>query len=63
MQNCKLDRVDLIKIDVEGHEEQVLASLAPVINEHRPRVIVFEHFNDLHNSNVFIRRFMDNYSL
>lgn len=42
-----LDRVDLIKIDVEGHEDVVLSTLTPVIERDRPRAIVFEHQGDL----------------
>ncbi len=41
-----LDRLDLVKIDVEGHEESVLKSLEPVFREHPPRAVVFEHFGD-----------------
>jgi FkbM family methyltransferase len=42
-----LDRLDLIKIDVEGHEQAVLRSLAPVIQQQRPRAVVFEHEGNL----------------
>jgi FkbM family methyltransferase len=38
----RIGAVDLIKIDVEGHEERVLRSLAPVIRRSLPRAIVFE---------------------
>ena len=34
------DRIDLIKIDVEGHEPSVLAGLRKTIETHRPRLIV-----------------------
>lgn len=47
MRQCGFDRVDLIKIDVEGHEEPVLNTLSEVIDQHRPRAIVFEHIGDL----------------
>ena len=42
-----LDRVDLIKIDVEGHEEPVLRTLLPVMRRYRPRAVLFEHAGDL----------------
>ena len=38
-----IEKVNLIKIDVEGHERRVLASLHPIIEAHRPRAVVFEH--------------------
>jgi FkbM family methyltransferase len=38
----ELDRVDLIKIDVEGFEEPVLCSAQEEIGRLRPRAIVFE---------------------
>jgi FkbM family methyltransferase len=38
-----LDRVDLVKIDVEGHEAMVIRSLMPILERYRPRAIVFEH--------------------
>lgn len=41
-----LDRLDLVKIDVEGHEEPVLRSLQPVLAHWRPRAVVFEHDGD-----------------
>ena len=42
-----LDRIDLIKIDVEGFELTVLRALAGMIREQRPRAVLFEHFGDL----------------
>lgn len=38
-----IDRVDLVKIDVEGHEAAVLASLLPAVERRLPRAILFEH--------------------
>lgn len=36
-------RVDVVKIDVEGHELAVLAGLAPVLRTTRPSAVIFEH--------------------
>jgi FkbM family methyltransferase len=41
-----LDRIDLIKIDVEGHEEAVLRSLQPLLAQFKPRAILFEDHAD-----------------
>jgi len=38
----KLDRIDYIKVDVEGMEEAVLTALKPIIARHRP-LVSFEH--------------------
>jgi len=38
----KVSRIDLIKLDVEGHEEQVLVGLRPALEQFRPRAILFE---------------------
>ena len=35
-------RIDIVKIDVEGHEETVIAALAGSIERYRPRLIMFE---------------------
>lgn len=35
-------RIDIIKIDVEGYEEKVIAALAGSIARYRPRLIMFE---------------------
>jgi FkbM family methyltransferase len=35
-------KIDLIKLDVEGHEEEVLSALTPALEQFRPRAIVFE---------------------
>jgi len=59
LQVSGLNGVDLIKIDVEGHEEAVLRTLIPVITEQRPRAIVFEHDGDLGDASVPIRRVFD----
>jgi FkbM family methyltransferase len=37
-----LSKIDLIKLDVEGHEEQVLSALMPALKQFRPRAILFE---------------------
>ena len=43
MERSGLDRLDLVKIDVEGHEEPVLRSLQPILARWRPHAVVFEH--------------------
>lgn len=54
-----LDRVDAIKIDVEGHEETVFWAIAPLLSRHAPRAIVFEHGGDLADASRPIRRVLD----
>ena len=56
---AKLDGVDVIKIDVEGHEAGVLRSLEPVIARFRPRALVFEHEGDLADRANPIRQLFD----
>jgi FkbM family methyltransferase len=41
----ELPRVDLIKIDVEGHEEPIFRSIASELKRLRPRAILFEDQN------------------
>ena len=37
---CSLDRLDLIKIDVEGHERQVLDGAAAILDRYRPPLVM-----------------------
>lgn len=53
------ERLDLIKIDVENHEETVFESLADVLSQQKPRAIVFEHSGDLTSPAARIRRILD----
>lgn len=39
---AKLERVDLIKIDVEGHEEPIFRAIGPQLERLKPRAILFE---------------------
>jgi FkbM family methyltransferase len=55
-ENSGLDRLHLVKIDVEGHEEFVIESFAPVFAQHRPRAIVFEHAGDLADPDAPLRQ-------
>jgi hypothetical protein len=43
---AKVDKLDLVKIDVEGHEEEVLGACAEAFKRLRPRAIVFESSSD-----------------
>jgi FkbM family methyltransferase len=47
MERSGLDRLNLVKIDVEGLEEAVVRTLSPVLARWRPRAVVFEHTGDL----------------
>lgn len=40
-----ISRLDLVKIDVEGHEETVIASCLPYFAKFKPKIIVFENQN------------------
>ena len=50
-----LDRLDVVKIDVEGFEETVIRALAGTFREHRPRAVLFEHFGELDRAEQPIR--------
>lgn len=60
----KLDRIDFIKIDVEGMEESVLKSLKQIIAKYRP-IVAFEHHEQLATPGTFsrIRRIFEGYRL
>lgn len=53
------DTLNLVKIDVEGHESQVLHSLKPVLEKHRPRAIVFECHGAVAADHEIVRLFAD----
>lgn len=59
MEMTGLPRLDLVKIDVEGHEDAVITSLAPVIEQYRPRAIVFEHFGGFADASNNIRKTLE----
>lgn len=54
-----LDQVDLIKIDVEGHENTVFSTLGPLLSEQPVRAVVFEHGGNLGDPSAPIRRLLD----
>lgn len=39
---AKIEKLDLVKIDVEGHEEEVISACAGAFKRLRPRAIIFE---------------------
>lgn len=53
------DRFDVIKIDVERHEEAVLKTLLPILKNHKPKAIVFEHYGNLNDPQSPVRRIFD----
>jgi FkbM family methyltransferase len=55
-------QVNLIKIDVEGHEAQVLRGLQEIIGRDRPRAILFECFTDIRESSNPMRQIFDHLS-
>ena len=59
MDEKKIDDIDFIKIDVEGHELAVLQGAVNMINQNRIKVIQFE-FNVANIlSRVFLKDFYD----
>ena len=59
LERCNIERLDIIKIDVEGHEAQVLASIEPLIRQFRPRLILFECFDDLSDERQPVRQLLE----
>lgn len=59
-----LDRIDFIKIDVEGMEEAVLTALKHIIAKYRP-IVAFEHHEHLASRGTFarIRNLFEGYRL
>lgn len=49
-----LPRIDFIKIDVEGMEEEVLTALKPIIARYRP-IVAFEHHEQLVDPDTYSR--------
>jgi FkbM family methyltransferase len=43
---AKIDKLDVVKVDVEGHEEEVIGACADAFKRLRPRAIVFESNSD-----------------
>lgn len=46
-QECDLDRVDAVKMDVEGAEYEVIPAAADFVRQFRPRFIIEVHKNEL----------------
>jgi FkbM family methyltransferase len=55
----EFDRLDMVKIDVEGHQCQVLTSLAPALDQYRPRVVLLEHDGALFDRSDPVRSCFD----
>ncbi len=53
----KIEAIDFLKIDVEGHELEVLKGAAKMINDHKISIIQFE-FNEF---NIFSKTFFYDY--
>ena len=51
-----LDKLDLIKIDVEGHELPILRSIEPELRRFRPRAILFEDQTESSELRHILRR-------
>lgn len=58
---CGLDRVDFIKMDIEGSEEAVLRGGAEVFRRFRPRMIVEPHIVNGELSDRAVRRLLGEY--
>ncbi len=56
LDNYALDDVRFMKIDVEGHEEQVLAGAEQTLAQHRPNLLI--EVEDRHNAGC-VERIMD----
>lgn len=54
MEKHKIEQIDLLKIDTEGHEYQVLRGAKKAIKEKRIKIVQFE-FNEM---NVFSKKFL-----
>lgn len=59
LESAEIERLDVIKIDVEGHQCQVMSSLKPAIQRLRARAIVIEHDGDMRDTKDPIRNLFD----
>lgn len=46
LSEAQIEKVDLIKLDVEGKEENIVSAMAPILDRIRPRAIVFEEHSN-----------------
>lgn len=58
---CSLDRIDLIKMDIEGSELKVLAAAEEFFRRFRPRLIVEPHTVDGEFSETAVKAVLTNY--
>jgi len=43
---ARIDTINLIKLDVEGCEERIISSMAPILQRIKPRAIIYEEQGD-----------------
>jgi hypothetical protein len=55
----KLSKIDFLKIDVEGHELQVLQGSTKVLTEYRP-TIIYENWDGVHDCNLPVAEYLRN---
>lgn len=48
-----LDQIDLIKIDVQGHEGKVLAGMHAIVAKYKPRIVVELHDKEFHDPTIW----------
>ncbi len=55
----RLNKIDFLKIDAEGHELQVLQSATKVLTEYKPQII-YENCDSTHNQNLPVAEYLRN---
>lgn len=57
--SAEFESLDIVKIDVEGHQLQVIRSLESSIDRFQPRVVLFEHDGEMSDPEEPIRKIFD----